>query len=420
MVGQASRVDVQPEYSISADGTAIVAMHGLIVKRPGLARAVKGTSVETLIESVRTALADERVERVVIDVDSPGGTVDGVEEGAHALHEMVQGSEKPVTAQTDGDMASAAYWLASQANSVSATKGARVGSIGVFAAVIDRSEQLKQDGITLHVVSSTPEKGDLHPGQPVTEKALARLQEEINDLGGRFVADVERGRGERASASTEWANGRMMSSQQAVDLGLIDEVLGSGPHYATGTTATEVAACKVSAMTTPTETAGTTAPQPAAAAPEPANTTAPPVSAVAQPDAGAIEHERAKQIMANASPSQFELAQELIEKRTPVNQALSRLLEDERTTKSDRLASASKDRQALGDPPVDDEADDDSDYVETDPKAQETIWRKEFGKSRSLQAEFGSFDRFAAYKRHSDHIVEGGIPESHKNFRGGE
>ena len=82
---------------------------------------------------------------VILDIDSPGGTVAGTPELGAAVAAL--NGQKPVYAFSSGLMCSAAYWIASQAEAIYATPSARVGSIGVVQTVIDNSARLHAEGI---------------------------------------------------------------------------------------------------------------------------------------------------------------------------------------------------------------------------------------------------------------------------------
>ena len=104
-----------------------------------------------------TAAIGEAVERgdvdaLFLDIDSPGGTVNGTPELAQAVADAAK--RKTLYAFSAGQMSSAAYWIASQADAIYATPSARVGSIGVLLPFIDSTEKLRNQGLKVEVFAA--------------------------------------------------------------------------------------------------------------------------------------------------------------------------------------------------------------------------------------------------------------------------
>ena len=126
-------------YSVE-NGVAVVPVHGVISKKMNLLSQISGgASTELIKRDIAAAMSDDEIHKVVLDIDSPGGSVDGTQELAQFIYSLR--GEKPIVAVANGQITSAAYWLGSQAHGFAATKGASVGSIGVYAPVVDRSVQ---------------------------------------------------------------------------------------------------------------------------------------------------------------------------------------------------------------------------------------------------------------------------------------
>jgi ClpP class serine protease len=90
------------------------------------------TGYPEIREAMISAATDASVQHIILDIDSGGGAVSGVDDTAKLIR-LVHDNVKPVTAFTDGSMYSAAYWLGSSAGEVYASKAAGMGSIGVIA-----------------------------------------------------------------------------------------------------------------------------------------------------------------------------------------------------------------------------------------------------------------------------------------------
>lgn len=182
------------------------------------------TDPNDVTAAVDKAMADPRVSGILLAIDSPGGEISGVQTAAEAIWQARQSGAKPINAHVTGLAASAAYWLGSQAEQVTAEPSAEIGSIGVYCVIEDLSALAAQLGIRVNVVSSGPDKGAFVPGTPVTDAQLEPVQETIDDLAALFRSDVGRGRGASAERVAEWSSGRCWVAGRALAMGLIDSV----------------------------------------------------------------------------------------------------------------------------------------------------------------------------------------------------
>lgn len=232
-VGAASgAAGVAAGYTI-ANGKAHIPVTGIILKAvpEWLSRwGIEATGTEAVRGAIRNALADESVQSIQLDVDSPGGTVSGVQELADDVAAV---TAKPITASVSDLAASAAYWIASQADHIEANEGAQVGSIGVFTAIRDFSKAFEDEGIKTHVISSHELKGVGVAGAKVTDAQIADIQRNVNDIAAMFNAAVSRGRGLSAAAVAQSATGQVWMAREAMARGLIDKVrTQTTPHVA--------------------------------------------------------------------------------------------------------------------------------------------------------------------------------------------
>lgn len=169
------------------------------------------------------AIGDPEVGAVVLDVDSPGGVVDFIPETA-AMINAAKGS-KPIVAVANPLSASAAYWLASQADEISVTTSGEAGSIGVYAAHRDLSGALEMQGIKTTLVSAGKYKVEGNPYEPLSEEARGHIQQDVDGFYDLFTADVARGRGVKQKAVEEgFGEGRVLTARDAVKAGLADRV----------------------------------------------------------------------------------------------------------------------------------------------------------------------------------------------------
>jgi capsid assembly protease len=182
-----------------------------------------GTSVDGLLGQMKTLANDATVSTVLLNIDSPGGTVNGLPELAATIRALRE--TKHVVALSNSLAASAAYWIASQADEIIATPEALTGSIGVFAMHEDWSKAFETAGVKVNYVSAGKYKTEGNPTEPLSEEARAHLQSLVDDAYDLFVNDVATGRGASvADVRNGFGEGRVLTSRAAKAAGLIDRV----------------------------------------------------------------------------------------------------------------------------------------------------------------------------------------------------
>lgn len=188
MLGGASQE--APGISSIDNGIATIDVAGPLMQAPGpFERIFFGASDLTEIgDAVEAAAADPAVRGIFLNIDSPGGTVTGTPEVAAAVREAAR--TKHVAAFTGGLMASAAYWIGSQADVVYATPSARVGSIGVIQTLVDRSQQLAKNGVKVEVITAGKYKAAGHPATSLTDDQRAMLEAQVQEIHQEFMSAV--------------------------------------------------------------------------------------------------------------------------------------------------------------------------------------------------------------------------------------
>lgn len=207
---------------VGVDGrnVAVVRVGGTLMKQwPSLG----GTSTVALRQEIRRAAQDPAVAAVLLSVDSPGGTVAGVADLAAEVKAARR--RKPVWAHVDDLAASAAYWVASQADQVWANSAtALVGSVGTVMTVYDLSGAGEREGVRAVVFATGPLKGAGTPYAPVTEDQRAYFQAMVDDTQKAFDAAVRAGRGLSAEGLAAARTGGVFLADRAKEMGLIDGV----------------------------------------------------------------------------------------------------------------------------------------------------------------------------------------------------
>lgn len=215
------RGESKPPYKMFGSA-AVVAVHGTITPRPSLfADFSGGTSAEGIGRAVDAAAADPKADAIVLDVDSPGGSVYGLPEAASKIYAARKA--KPVYAVADHMAASAAYWLATQAGDVAVTPAGTVGSIGVILAHVDDTKADEMAGLKTTIVSAGKFKAE--GWVPLTEEAQADMQRQVDQYYQMFVSAVAKGRGIRdATVEKDFGQGRMKLADEAVSARMADRV----------------------------------------------------------------------------------------------------------------------------------------------------------------------------------------------------
>jgi len=209
-----------PIYRQTEGGVAVFDLVGMMTKYgsslsryPGNVRIRRG---------LRQALSDDDVQAILLRVESPGGSVAGVDDLARDIAAANQ--QKPVVAYIEDLGASAAYYVASQAGRIFANPSALIGSIGTYTVIADWSQFFAAAGVKVHVIRAGEMKGVGVLGAEVTPEQLADAQRVINEINELFVQAVARGRRKGLEDVLELADGRIHRAEYAMGLGLIDGI----------------------------------------------------------------------------------------------------------------------------------------------------------------------------------------------------
>jgi signal peptide peptidase SppA len=220
-----ARLALAPPTSSSSPTPASVAvlrLQGVLMHRAGLFADVSGaTSCEQLGREFQAAVNDPAIRAIAIDVDSVGGSVHGVQELADQIY--AARGRKPIVAVVDATAASAALWIASQADELIATPSGMLGSIGCVAVHFDYSRQSEMLGVKPTIISAGKHKADGSELTPLGDDARADLQSKCDAYHSTFLLAVARGRGvSTRTVAEDFGAGRMLLAPDAVAVGLAD------------------------------------------------------------------------------------------------------------------------------------------------------------------------------------------------------
>lgn len=372
---------------------AVIPVWGAILNK----RSVFFASYEEIAADLALAVADPRVKRIVLDIDSPGGMVEGCADCAELIAGVT--AIKPVSAQVRGSACSAAYWLAAAASPIAATQGSVVGSVGAVIHYVDLEPLLEKMGA--RVVEVVAKQSPAKRLDPNSDEGREELQAIVDDAGELFVNALAVYRGTTPAAVVEtFGQGRVFPASAALTRGMIDRVGGfdlaaasSGATAAAdeimpaaaaipnATTEIHVATDTTTLAISETELADRLAEAVAAAAPD--------IAA----DAIASERTRCEAILA-AAGGRADLAANAIAAGHTREKALETFLAAEREGRGERLSAiAAADAQADV-TPIFPSSDAPSAAADT-PEA----WDAEYDASPALKAEFSSRAHYVAFRK---------------------
>lgn len=203
------------------DGVGIVTLSGVMGKKVGAFMKMSGVvDVDDVSEALAEAVARDDVKGIVLNIDSPGGSALGTPELADDI--MQARAIKKVIAFTDTTANSGAFWVGSQAWAFVAAGSASIGSVGVFLAILDRSEAFKAAGMKQDVIKAGKLKGAGIDGTTLSDEQRAHFQQLVDFIHAEFRTAVRRGRG--VTISDDVMEGQAFLGAQALEHGLIDSI----------------------------------------------------------------------------------------------------------------------------------------------------------------------------------------------------
>lgn len=209
------------ELFVRDGNLAIVPVVGTLVKRNTLFSC--DATYNQVQQAVAAAVADSSIDGILLDGDSPGGTVAGAQETGDFIYRANQ--QKPVYGWVDDLAASAGYWLMAQTRSIGAHPAADIGSIGVITVHYDRSGRDEQAGIKRSVLAVGDYKASGADTGPLSGEDRAYILERLNQTYDLFIAAVIRQR-QMSAEHIRGLQSRIFKAAQAKETGLIDHIMG--------------------------------------------------------------------------------------------------------------------------------------------------------------------------------------------------
>lgn len=209
-------------YLMSDAGVAVVPVTGTLVQRADGLDAQSGLMGYNRIGAqLRAAMADDAVRGILLEIDSPGGEVNGLAQLADYL--AAAREQKPLWAIANEEAYSAAYWIASQASQLYVPETGMVGSVGVLMTHVDQSELDKNIGLKYRYVYAGKKKINGNPHEPLSPEAEKDAQDEVDRIYDIFVTAVASGRNIDAQAVRDTEAG-LLNPKDAMRAGFIDGI----------------------------------------------------------------------------------------------------------------------------------------------------------------------------------------------------
>jgi signal peptide peptidase SppA len=222
-VGDAPEAAAQRRAQSAPRGIAVLPILGILAQRTAGSVSDPGTAPDRVRGQFAAFMDHPDVDAIVLDIDSPGGSVFGIQELAGDI--FAARGRKKVIAVANSQSASAAYWIGSAADEFVMTTGGTVGSIGVMAAHEDHSAALEAKGVKVELISAGKYKTEGHPFGPLSEEGRAAIQARIDEYYDAFVSAVARHRDvAKGDVINGFGEGRTVTAAQAVKENMVDRI----------------------------------------------------------------------------------------------------------------------------------------------------------------------------------------------------
>ena len=214
----------QPEM-FSQKKTVVLPIFGTITQHADMMSEYSGgTSTDKLGAMFDNAMSNPSIKSIILNIDSPGGSVYGLEELTTKIRNA-RGKGKRIIAVANSLMASAAYYIGSAADKIVASPGAQVGSIGTIAVHIDQSKAIEEAGYKYTFFTAGKYKALGNNTEPLSEDAVDYYQTMVDRYYDMFVSAVAQNRGiSKQDVKSNYGQGKVLIAQDAVKVGMVDQI----------------------------------------------------------------------------------------------------------------------------------------------------------------------------------------------------
>ena len=207
------------------NGVAILPVDGTLVHKFGYMRPSSGmTGYDGILARAQQAMNDPDVRGILLDQDSPGGSVAGCFDTTRALQKLEQQGGKPIWSLCYDMTASASMAIAAGASKRLITANGRAGSVGVIMAHSSHQKALEEGGIKVTLISSGAHKADGNPYEDLPADVLKNFQRDTDALREEFAELVGGAIGRDASHVLK-TEAQVYRGQEAIDIGFADDLV---------------------------------------------------------------------------------------------------------------------------------------------------------------------------------------------------
>lgn len=188
-------------------------------------RFIGVTSYQAIANAAIVAANDRSITKVLMRVDTGGGTANGIDDCSSTLREIMD-TRVPLYTYIAGSMFSAGYWLGSLGKRIYLNQISGAGSIGAMTVHMSYFRALVELGIDPKVFRSAEFKALGHPVEELTDKASKAIQDSLDYLDEIFTSEVARNRNTSVeNVKQSMGRGLTFAGRQAIQAGLADELL---------------------------------------------------------------------------------------------------------------------------------------------------------------------------------------------------
>ena len=206
--------------------SALIKIRGVIQENDGGSPFSQSQNASAIAAKIRDLAEDKNIKSLLLDINSPGGTVASVQDIYNAVI-YFKSQKKPVVALFRDVAASGGYYIATAADKIVAQPGTITGSIGVIMQGMNIAPLLEKFGVSVKPIKSAKHKDIGSPYRAMTEEEEQLLQDMINDTYAQFFEAVKKARPDIPEEKLRiYADGRVWTGSQAKALGFVDELGG--------------------------------------------------------------------------------------------------------------------------------------------------------------------------------------------------
>jgi len=211
-----------PTSIVKKSSIGIVPIYGPIYQETGNSFMEKGS--QQIVTRIKNFAKDKNIKGIVLDINSPGGSVGAVQEIYSTILKVKAETKKPFVAHFGEVSASGGYYIASACDKIIAKPGTITGSIGVIFSVGNVEGLFKKIGIKTDVIKSGKYKDIGSMVREMTKEEKEILQSMIDDSYNSFLDAVSQGRKIPKEKLKDIADGRVFTGNQALKVGLVDKI----------------------------------------------------------------------------------------------------------------------------------------------------------------------------------------------------